>query len=80
MNFVQDLNRVIYQDTNKQKIQAYTEADKLYGATEDPNTFGFDEILNTLIAGSMDRGAPAYTKSYLDLMRAKEKNRLTIGD
>ena len=63
--------------TNNQKIQAYTEADRLYGASEDPNTFGFDEILNTLIAGSMGRGAPAYTKSYLDLRNAKERNRLT---
>jgi hypothetical protein len=63
--------------TNNQKIQAYTEADRLYGATEDPNTFGFDEILNTLIAGSMDRGAPAYTQSYLDMRSAKEKNKLS---
>ena len=51
--------------TNNQKIQAYTEADRLYGASEDPNTFGFDEILNTLIAGSMDRGAPAYKHTWI---------------
>jgi len=67
------LEEVKSNETAQTKLDAY----KLFGDPEGKNTFGMDEIVNILAAGSMGRGAKDYATTYSSIRNAEEKARLT---
>ena len=54
-----------------QKVQAQIDTYNQYGTPEDENTFGMDEIVNLLVASQMGKGAVDYSKSYMNIRKAK---------
>ena len=58
----------------KSRLDAY----KLYGPETKPDTFGGDDILDLLIAGSLGRGGDDYAKTAANMKTAKEQSRTNL--